>query len=451
MAATADRLAQAPVDRTRRPFLDHRQATLDYHGWDDELAGLTECRIGWFGPTNLNDPLTGDLWWSATFAVEQANSELRSPNSDFPPFRLVPRWSENVWGTGVSQLTRMVYEETPLALIGSIDSASTHLAEQVVAKANLPLVSPIATDPSVTLAGVPWAFSCAPSDTAVARVLVEDVLRTLASLGRGSDGVRAPPSDTAMDRPALAGPQRGRGPRVALLTATDHESRMTARALLREFARHRQPPDFRFDIQPGAQDVSRPLAALAVAQPIVILIVAGVEDAARWLRAIRQSLPEPSASSMAMDSSDQSPGRESDWPGPVVFGTHSMGRTRFRELAGPASEGVRFPLPCPGAVADARATRFVEAFVAARGHPPDWAAALTYDATRLLIERILQAGASRARIRSALAGLCPWQGMGGTISFDGTGQNTRTNVSMATWCCGLEFLKPQTCGDQVAF
>ena len=80
------------------------------------------------------------------------------------------------WGTGVSQLTRMVYDEQPLALLGSVDSATTHLAEQVVAKANLPLVSPIATDKSVTLAGVSWMFSCAPDEAAIARVLVDAVL-----------------------------------------------------------------------------------------------------------------------------------------------------------------------------------------------------------------------------------------------------------------------------------
>ena len=169
----------------------------------------------------MDDPLTGDLWWAANLAVQEANartSDFGPRTSDFLrlPFRLVARWAVDPWGTGVSQLTRMVYDEQPLALLGSVDSATTHLAEQVVAKANLPLVSPIATDKSVTLAGVSWMFSCAPSDAAIARVLVDAVLAGLT----------------------------GRADKLVLLATTDHESRMTAREVLREFSRRQRPARF---------------------------------------------------------------------------------------------------------------------------------------------------------------------------------------------------------------
>jgi len=40
------------------------------------------------------------------------------------------------------------------------------------------------------------------------------------------------------------------------------------------------------------------------------------------------------------------------------------------------------------------------------------------------------AGPNRARIRQALHRLSPWQGTGGQIRFDGTGQNTRSDVAM---------------------
>ena len=68
------------------PFVNLRQANLDYHGPDGDLTNLTEIRIGWFGPTNLADPLTGDLWFAANLAVRDANAqtsnfELRT--SDF--------------------------------------------------------------------------------------------------------------------------------------------------------------------------------------------------------------------------------------------------------------------------------------------------------------------------------------------------------------------------------
>jgi branched-chain amino acid transport system substrate-binding protein len=109
-----------------------------------------------------------------------------------------------------------------------------------------------------------------------------------------------------------------------------------------------------------------------------------------------------------------------------------MARTRFRELAGLTAEGVRFPLLFVPDRADAATARFIEHLTQTRGHTPDYAAALTYDGTRLLIEAIRRAGPNRARIREALTQVSPWPGIAGPIHFDGTGQNTRTNVCMGT-------------------
>ena len=368
----------------RRPRL--RDTTLGYNGPSDDITNLTDIRIGWFGPSNLDDPLSGDLWWAVNFALQEANtppSDSRLPASDFLrlPFRLIPRWSVNPWGTGVSQLARMVYDEQPLALLGSMDSATTHLAEQVVAKAQLPLVSPIATDKSVTFAGVSWMFSCAPGDDAVARVLVEAVQAELKS-----------PAD-----------------KTVLLATTDHESRMTARELMRQLSRGGRRPDFRFDVPPGAMDIVQQLQATTEAKPAVVVIIASAEDSARLTQAVREKVGTA-----------------------AIFGGESMGRRRFTELAGSAAEGVRFPLLFAPNSADTTTAHFIERFTSEHHRPPDYTAALTYDATRLLVEAIRRAGPNRARIREALSQLSPWPGIAGTIHFDGTGQNTRTDLCLGT-------------------
>jgi branched-chain amino acid transport system substrate-binding protein len=365
-----------------RPRL--RDTTLAYNGPSADLTNLTEIRIGWFGPSNPDDPLTGDLWWSATLAVEEANiqaSDSRLPASDFShlPFRLVPRWTVDPWGTGISQFVRMVYDEQPLALLGSVDSATTHLAEQVVAKAQLPLVSPIATDKSVTFAGVSWMFSCAPDDDAVARALVKAVQSELKS---------------SADK-------------IVLLATTDHESRMTAREVMRELSRCGRRADFRFDVSPGVADIVQQLRATIEAKAAVVLIIAGAEDSARLTRAVRERVGTA-----------------------AIFGGQSMSRTRFTELAGPAAEGVRFPLLFVPNPADSSSVHFIERFTSQHHRPPDYTAALAYDATRLLVEAIRRAGPNRARIREALTQLSPWPGIAGAIHFDGTGQNTRTNLCM---------------------
>ncbi len=58
------------------------------------------------------------------------------------PLRLVARWADDPWRGGAANASRLVYEDGVLALIGSIDGAATHLAEQVVVKTRLPLAEP---------------------------------------------------------------------------------------------------------------------------------------------------------------------------------------------------------------------------------------------------------------------------------------------------------------------
>ena len=425
------------------PFLRLRDGTLGYHGSETDLTNLTEIRIGWFGPTNVDNPLTGDLWWAANLAIREANAQAASENkSGFQglPLRLVARWAVDPWGSGVSQLTRMVYDEQPLALLGSVDSATTHLTEQVVAKANLPLVSPIATDKSITLAGVSWMFSCAPDEDVIARVLVDDLLAPL------EEGMPAPASPGLREESLPDKSQvRNRKPElqktsIALITCTDHESRMTAREVMRELSRRGRLPSLRLEVPPAAHEFSKQLAALQEARSDTVLIVAGPEDAAGLVRALRAA--ETAASLAAHSSVAQDPasaaepankaGKDEGVGRLRIFGSHAMSRSRFSELAGPAAEGVCFPLLFVPDPAHADTSRFLTRFATERHRMPDYTAALTYDATRLLIEAIHRAGPNRTRIREELARLSPWSGIAGTIHFDGTGQNIRTNICMAT-------------------
>ncbi len=434
------------------PFLRFRDLTLGYTGPDYDMTNLTEIRIGWFGPTNANDPLTGGAWWAANFAVQEANEQrgklkehrpihvvsnqttgsnrVQSPmvseddskemngglgtssaEDSFSklPIRLVPRWAVDPWGTGVSQLTRMVYDEQPIALMGSVDSASTHLAEQVVAKAQLPLVSPVVTDKSVTLAGVSWMFACAPADAVIARAVSKDILAAL----------RANP-------PASQTGRRG----LAMLACTDHESRMITREVTRELSLQGRLPDFRLDLPPNSLNFSTALSALEKVNPALLLIVAGPEDSARLVCAIRSSARGIQSSSKDRPGPEQTADSPPQMSGPVIYGCQAMARTRFLELAGPAAEGVRFPLLVDSGVGGVNAVRFAERHVAERHREPDYTAQLTYDATRLLIEAIRRAGPSRLRLREALVQLSPWEGVLSRVQFDGTGQNTRTNIQM---------------------
>jgi branched-chain amino acid transport system substrate-binding protein len=213
-------------------------------------AGLTEIRIGFFGPSDPSHPEGGTIWQGASRAVEEAN---RAGGYRGLPFRLVSRWSDNPWRAGASHVVHLAYEDQVWAIVGGIDGPTTHLAEQVIVKARLALVSPASTDRSVNLAGVPWMFSCMPGDDLLAGALVR----------------------------ALSGERE-----LTLISATDHDSRVFSAELRKAMGTHGLTPAYHVEFDPGkgaGEAATRARNAPAVA------LVAGASDSARFLRALRAS------------------------------------------------------------------------------------------------------------------------------------------------------------------
>jgi branched-chain amino acid transport system substrate-binding protein len=361
------------------PYHDFRLQPLEYVGPETDgpdPEDMTEVAVGWFGPSDSDHPPHGDLWIAATMAVEEANE---AGGLHGLPVRLLPRWSENPWGTGVGQVARMVHEDQVWAILGSVDGPGTHLAEQVVAKARLSLVSPVSTDESVNLAGVPWMFSLAPGDHLWAPVLVRGLLE---AIGNGH---------------------------FALLAATDHDSRLATREVLNELAALDRGPTLRIDLQSVGTNLESSMRRFEDASPSAALVIASASESATLVRSLRQG----------------------GFAGPI-FGGPQIGRRLFLETAGEAAEGIVFPQLYDPILDDITTERFSQRFREHTGGQPDWAAAHTYDATRLLLESIRLAGLNRTAIRKTLAQLTPWQGVTGIIDWDLTGQNRRPVTRLAT-------------------
>ena len=350
-------------------FFNARGKQAEYAGPGREApdpSRINEVLIGYFGPDDPADPQGGDMWRAARLAVEEAN---RRGGYRGKPFRLVPGWSANPWGTGVVRVTRMAYTDRVWAIIGGIDGPSTHLAEQVVAKARLTLLNPASSDKTVNLANVPWMFSCLPADH-----------------------LQAPPLAAAISR------RVGKKPFV-LVSANDHDSHLFAVELKRSFGKRLMVPRLHFEFQRSKRDVGRLVRKIVQSKAAAVVLVAGADDSARMVAALR----------------------ERGFSGPI-FGGPWMGRQRFLDQAGAAAEGVVFPL-----LYDPRESPpgFAKTFKARFGKLPDYTAAHTYDATQLLIAAIGKAGLNRARIRDAVRDLSPWEGVSGTLKWDPLGGNTR--------------------------
>ena len=112
-----------------------------------------------------------------------------------------------------------------------------------------------------------------------------------------------------------------------------------------------------------------------------------------------------------------------------------MGRRGFIEEAGKAAEGVVFPLLYAGSTRSKTplpdGQGFEEKFTMRFGKQPDYLAAHTYDAVNLLVAAIRKAGLNRVRICDAVREISPWQGVTGSIQWDGLGSNCR-RVALGT-------------------
>ena len=319
-------------------------------------------RIGYFGPDDPAHPEAGDLWCAAVLAIEQANQQGGYRGK---PFRLVARWSDNPWTGGAAQLTQMVYADGVWAIVGGIDSASTHLAEQVTTKARLPLVCAASTDRTANSAIVPWMFSLLPGNQVLAPGLVAELASRV-----------------------------GRKPFV-VITGEDHDSRSFLAELNRSLTTNGLAPQFQFVYRPTDANHAD-LARRAIGcQPSAVVLVADAQGSARLVHAVRAA------------------GFQGD-----IFGGPAMGRRRFLQEAGPAAEGVIFPLVAePGEKWSA-----LEAILEKRFQRHlDFAAAGTYDAVQLLVAAVRKAGLNRVRIGDALRGLSPWNGAAGTVCWDDAG------------------------------
>jgi branched-chain amino acid transport system substrate-binding protein len=184
--------------------------------------------------------------------VEEANQQGGYQGLSF---RLVPAWAENPWAGGAAQLIRTVYLDDVRAIIGGIDGPTTHLAEQVVTKALVTLINPVATDRSIHTANVPWMFSCVPGDDVQA--------------------------------PAISQVLKERGAPFALLSATDHDSRAFVSELKLAFVRDRISPVLHVEFESAGTSASSIAERLLGSGAKAVVILAGTGDSYALIKAVR--------------------------------------------------------------------------------------------------------------------------------------------------------------------
>jgi len=375
---TADLIADGPnggiiypFERSIHPFFKARDPinstpVLRSSG----IALRKEVIIGFFGPSKSDDLGMASLWWAAQRGLDDAQREL---HDKLPPCRLVPLIKDSPWSDGASALAELIFRENVVGVVGGTDGEATHLAETIVAKVHLPLLSPVATDKTTNLAGVPWIFALAPGDHLIAPVLAQ---RIAGSCPR----------------------------RIAVLLGSDHDSQWFWRELNKWLLRHGCPVNSVIILPREEQAVTKAVWESLENSPEWLIVSAPQRLLVSIIREIRR---HTSTVQIVCDA--------------------RVSRVDALKSLGLDAEGIICPCLIPDSCHIPQ--DFRETFQKEFAVEPDYAVALTYDAVRMLLHAVARAAQGgrdnidRVEIYNSLLAISPYRGVFGTIEWDRVNAN----------------------------
>jgi len=320
-----------------------------------EPEGLTCVRLGVLGPGRR--PAGRRLRAGVALAVAEANARGGCGGL---PYEAVFRADDGPWGMGAKQVTALACEDSVWAIVGGLEGGDAHLAELVVAKLWVSVVTPTASDLTIDYANVPWVFRCFPSDVRQAR--------------------------------ALIGYAQAQGYcRLVVFSEGDREGR-TGLACVQTAARRA-----RFPLQ-----ICREYATHTPEMAVKAGNLRAADAALIWGR---------SGSGLALLQAMRQAGFDGSVLGPACLASP--------EWLGVSGEVV-VAAPCDLRADDIRTRAFQARYREAIGEGADPVALFAYDAACLVIAAVEKAGLNRVRIRDALAET-DFEGVAGRYRFNGLG------------------------------
>ena len=408
--------AQEP---STQPYAAIDRSSVSYNGpgrdVGHDLIG-PDVRIG------LLAPLAGTQEAEGVALRRAAELAIEDENADGLPggvhLRLVVRDESGPWGQAATEIAHLTFDDNAVALITSADGASAHLAEQVANKIGVPVLT-LASDATTTEINLPWIFRLGATDAAQARAFARDIY-----------------SERKLQR-------------VLLVTEDDHDGRAGGGAF---------------------EKVAAELGAVAPTRIVVPAPAASAPVGASGAGPVQNGAGPgrsgagagPNSASGGLDGAGGGPNavRPYDFPDAqaVVFWTDAataeplVARARAAMPAAPfylcrkavqaegnarvEHEAARRPhesksggeggiwIVEPSGIRSDRSAVLAQAYRHRFGAEPSPGAAEAYDAVRVLAASLRHAGANRARVRDALAGVTAFPGASGVISFDHAGNDT---------------------------
>lgn len=373
-----------PYRKFSKPYKEWfiTEDTLAYYGGArersiEEIEKFSTVNIGFLGPiqNNPESPYGLAMLHGAQLAIEQANAKggyHPAGAAQAKPYLLKIHSDSAQWGASSTEAVKMAFNEGVVAVLGSVDGASTHIMLRVALKLEFPIVDTATTDPTVTETRIPWLIHNFPDDRQQGYAIAQVVF---------------------MERKLK---------RIGIIRTQARYARIGVEKFSDEAKRIGRVPVLEVKFERGDKDFSTQLRMLQNARVDGVVIWGEAPDAALILKQMRDmGMKQP------------------------VFGPSRMCYPQLIESAGPAAEGLVTTAAIDPVRTDTKWEQFRKDYRAKYNEEPDGYAAYGYDGINLLVAAVEKAGLNRGKIMDAFREYQEheYDGVAGRARFDHTLNN----------------------------
>lgn len=368
-----------PFRRFRKPYQEWYVTpdTLEYDGGareepDPDLNQLKTINIGFLGPLDATNQLSNygiPMLQGSQLAIEEANAQGGYRGK---PFKLFIHNDLPLWGASAMEIVKMRYDEGDWGMLGSVDSASTHIALRASLKVEVPMVDTATNDPTVTETRVQWLLHNYPDDRQQSYALAGYIFGQLKLKN------------------------------VGVIRDVTRYGRMGDKIFIDEARRIGHEPMLEVKYDVGETDFTKQLLLLRNIGIDGLVIWGNAQDAGRIIKQMRAlGMKQP------------------------VFGSSHVAYPDVINIAGPAADGLVVISAMDPTRDDPKWQAFRSSYQQRFHEEPDPFASYAYDGMNILIGAIRKAGLNRGRIMDALRDyeMTDYQGVSGTAFFDFTLNN----------------------------
>ncbi|MBL0157680.1 MAG: ABC transporter substrate-binding protein [Bryobacterales bacterium] len=360
-----------------KPYKEHFLLQMEYTGpgrsEPEPGPELKSVRIGFIGPImatvsqatggkSHEEVLGKKMLQGAQLAIEQANARGGYVKRKIP-FELDIVNDNGLWGSTGNEVITMAYKRPAWAILGTIDSANSHIAIRVALKSEVYMMNSGDTDPTFIETNIPWTGRCIGDDRQQGYLLVDYMIRKM--------GYK----------------------RIGIIRASNRYGRFGVREIKDSARRLGRPVAIEMAYKVGGSDFDLQIQRLREANVDAIVHWGDARESALVLNQLRKTgMKQP------YFTSDRSVSKE------------------FTEIAGANAEGVISGYPWNPDRKDPHLDEFRKEFIARFKDEPDTYAAHGYDGMNMLLWATNNAGLNRAKIRDLIATRStPWPGVTGAI------------------------------------